>query len=426
MGTAGKVSKRGKARKTQETTATGATAEPAPFVSGRAHVLPLRIVIGCDTFAPDINGAARFAERLAAGLVARGHDVHVVAPGSAKRKHGVFRERIEREKLTVHRLPSHRMQMHEWLRFVLPWRATAHARRLLDQLQPDIVHIQSHFLIGRALIREAAKRNIPVVATNHVMPENIVDLWAMPKWLRSVVVRLGWADVDRVLRIASRVTSPTQRAADLLEKHTSRRNVLPISCGIDGSQYQAILDEKPEKRVVFVGRMTQEKHVDVLVRALARLDESVKLDLVGKGDERKNLEQLVRELGVEHRVVFHGKLEDAQLREILTKGSVFAIASIAELQSIATLEAMASGLPVVVANAAALPHLVEGNGFLFEPGDDAECAQHLRTILQLPHAEYVQLQRASLRKAKEHDIQKTFEAFESLYYEVGSYAAKGE
>ena len=51
---------------------------------------PLTVLIGADTFAPHINGAARFAERLAAGLVARGHDVHVMAPSAGHRHHGTF------------------------------------------------------------------------------------------------------------------------------------------------------------------------------------------------------------------------------------------------------------------------------------------------------------------------------------------------
>src|SRR5215207_5680820 len=50
----------------------------------------LRVLIGADTFAPDVNGAARFAERLAAGLVERGHEVHVMAP-AASRKHGTWK-----------------------------------------------------------------------------------------------------------------------------------------------------------------------------------------------------------------------------------------------------------------------------------------------------------------------------------------------
>ena len=54
----------------------------------------LTVLIGADTFFPDVNGAARFAERLAAGLVARGHDVHVMAPSKTWAQHGVFREVI--------------------------------------------------------------------------------------------------------------------------------------------------------------------------------------------------------------------------------------------------------------------------------------------------------------------------------------------
>ena len=56
----------------------------APTVDDPADARPLRILIGADTFAPDVNGAARFAERLAAGLVERGHDVHVMAPAASR------------------------------------------------------------------------------------------------------------------------------------------------------------------------------------------------------------------------------------------------------------------------------------------------------------------------------------------------------
>ena len=54
----------------------------------------IRVLIAADTFAPDVNGAARFAERLAAGLVARGHEVQIMAP-AASRKHGSWSEMHE-------------------------------------------------------------------------------------------------------------------------------------------------------------------------------------------------------------------------------------------------------------------------------------------------------------------------------------------
>ena len=376
---------------------------------------PLRILMGCDTFAPNINGAARFAERLSAGLAARGHEVHVAAPSANRRRTGTFSETIEGETLTMHRLASWRMPIHEWLRFVLPWTASAKARRVLDEVQPDVIHIQSHIVIGRALANEATKRGIRVIATNHIMPENILDLWAMPSMVRRTIVRWGWRDMDRVLSQAAAVTTPTRRSADYLESRTRRRGVHPVSCGIDATQYTPDLTPRHDRRVVFVGRMTQEKQVDVLIRALAHLENDVVLDLVGAGDQIPKLEQLARDLGVVDRVVFHGKVTDTDLRAALTRGSVFAIASIAELQSIATMEAMASGLPVVAADAMALPHLVHGNGALFTPGNDRELADRLREILDLPHERFRALQEASLRGIEIHDIERTLDVFEQLY-----------
>lgn len=380
---------------------------------------PLRILIGADTFAPDINGAARFAERLAAGLVQRGHDVHVVAPNTRYVDEPDRTETIEGAPMTVHRLPSVKLWWHEWLRFVWPWRSKHHARRVLDRVKPDVVHIQSHIVIGRGLAREARRRGIRVIATNHVMPENILDHTTLPDWANGYFVKLAWADAKRTFGLTTAVTTPTRRAADFLESAIDITGVIPISCGIDRTQYTADLEPRTENRIVFVGRMTAEKQVDVILRAVAKLDPALdaKLDLVGQGDQEHALQALAAELGIADRVVFHGLSTDEHLRATLTKGSVFAIASIAELQSIATMEAMASGLPVVAANAVALPHLVhEGeNGYLFEPGDVDALAERLTTVLTAAPEERLRMQRASIDGVLVHDINRTLDTFERLY-----------
>ncbi|WP_336659816.1 glycosyltransferase [Leucobacter sp. USHLN153] len=380
---------------------------------------PLRILIGCDTFFPDVNGAARFAERLAAGLVQRGHDVHVAAPSTRHNRTGAFSENIEGENMTVHRWASWRWYPHDWLRFVLPWRARGYARRLLDRVRPDVIHIQSHIVIGRALAIEGAKRGIRIIATNHVMPENVLDFTLLPEKAKRLFVRWGWNAADRVLRLAAAVTTPTRRAADFLERNTHRRGVLPVSCGLRASNYRADLTPRTENRLVFVGRVTLEKEIDVILRAIPRLEAEldVHFTIVGDGDQRKNLEKLAADLGISDRVEFTGRVTDEELRAHLTRASVFTIASIAELQSIATMEAMASGLPVVAANAMALPHLVHDgeNGFLFQPHNDRELASRIRRVLTMPHEEYERMQRASLAEVQVHDIDRTLDTFEALY-----------
>ncbi|MFC4138015.1 MULTISPECIES: glycosyltransferase [unclassified Microbacterium] len=380
---------------------------------------PLTILIGCDTFYPDINGAARFAERLAAGLVERGHDVHVVAPNTRYRRSETHTEVIEGESLTMHRLPSVRWLPHDWLRFVWPWRAKHYARKVLTEVQPDVVHIQSHIIIGRGLARIARQRGIPIVATNHVMAENILDHTAMPDFVNAPVLKLAWDDAERTLRMARAVTTPTRKAADFLEKTIDISGVVPVSCGIDRRNYTPVIAPREKNRLLFVGRLTGEKQVDVVLRAMTKLDPAldVHFDIAGGGDQRKNLEHLAGQLGLSDRVTFHGRVTDEELRDLYSRASVFVIASIAELQSIVTMEAMASALPVVGADAVALPHLVHDgeNGYLFEPGNVDDLAEKITRVLTASPAEYERMQRASLDGVAVHDINRTLDTFEALY-----------
>jgi len=387
----------------------------------------LTVVIGCDTFAPDVNGAARFTERLAAGLVARGHDVHIVAPGQQYRRVPAAPESIEGQQMMVHRLPAVRWKPHDWLRFVWPWRSKYYARRVLDAVKPDVVHIQSHIVIGRGLARIARQRRIPVVATNHVMAENILDFTVLPPLIDKLFLKLAWDDAERTFKMARAVTTPTRRAADFLESTVDLTGVIPISCGIDRANYRPDDSPRDRMRILFVGRLTTEKRVDVTLRAIARLvaeNEAARrapldlqFDIVGGGDQRSRLEQLTQSLGLQQYVTFQGRASDEQLIEFYRQASVFVIASVAELQSIATLEAMASGLPIIAADAVALPHLVHHgeNGYLFEPDNDAELAERLKDVLFADHEEWLRMQRASLDGVAVHDITRTLDTFEALY-----------
>ena len=396
--------------------------EPAPPADSPAEAAsprPLTVLIGTDTFLPHVNGAARFTERLAAGMVERGHDVHVMAPSATHREHGTFTEVIEGQAMTMHRVPSYRYLPHDWLTYVLPWMSKHYARKVLDEVQPDVVHIQSHIVIGRGLAREARKRGIPMIATNHIMAENVLDFTTLPPLLDKVVVKLAWDDAKRTFDMMRAVTTPTRRAADFLEATIKIDDVIPISCGIDARNYTADLAPRDANRIVFVGRLTTEKQIDVVLRAITKLDPAldVTFDIVGKGDQQRNLERLTAELGLEDRVTFHGRTSDDELRGYLSRASVFAIASIAELQSIATMEAMASGLPIVAANAVALPHLVHDgeNGYLFEPGNADDLAAKLTTVLTQTPQERLRMQQASLDGVKIHDMQRTLSTFEALY-----------
>jgi glycosyltransferase involved in cell wall biosynthesis len=394
-----------------------------PPTSGSANAATgssqkLTVLIGCDTFGPNVNGAAKFAERLAAGLVGRGHNVHIVAP-AASRKRGTFIEEHEGARMTVHRLRSWRWYPHDWLRFALPWRINQNSARILDEVKPDVVHFQSHIIVGRGLSIEAEKRGIRIIGTNHFMPENLLDFAVIPKWVHNFAIRVAWRAAARTFGRAEAVTTPTRKAADFLEEFTHLTDVHAISCGIDAHHYAPTFNPDGPNKIIFVGRVTGEKKIDVLIRAVKALDPSLNatLEIVGGGDLLNHHKSLVHQLGLDGRVTFTGYVTDAQLKAALASSKVFAMPSIAELQSIATMEAMATALPVVGANAMALPHLIHDgeNGYLFEPGNVSELTEKLTKVLTMPWAELEKMKQASLHFIKGHDITRTLDTFEALY-----------
>jgi glycosyltransferase involved in cell wall biosynthesis len=382
----------------------------------------MRILIGADTYAPHVNGAAAFAQRLAVALTVR-HEVHVAVPSTGYRSS----TGMTRDGVVEHRVRSLPMPGHPGFRFCAPLGLRAEARRILDEVQPDVLHVQSHFPLCRALIEAARSRNILIVATNHFMPENLVHYLPIGEAARLSVHGWAWRDAARVFALADVVTAPTPYAAALATVAGVPGPVLPISNGVDLARFRSRSEvgefrlrygvpDKPA--ITYVGRLDAEKNLDVVIRAFAKVRASMdaQLLLVGAGAERPKLSELAAEMNISEHVTFTGFVPDEDLRSAYAATTVFVNAGTAELQSLVTLEAMASGRPVVAADAAALPHLVENGetGYLFRPGDSDALADLLMLLLGDPqHAQA--LGRKARAVAEQHDESRTVAAFEQLY-----------
>jgi glycosyltransferase involved in cell wall biosynthesis len=377
----------------------------------------LTILIGADTFPPDVNGAAKFAERLAVGLVGRGHRVVVVAP-SPDEKFGPRIESHDGVDLEVYRLRSWRWFNHPWARFALPWEVGTDTRAILDEVKPDVVHIQSHINVGWGLVREAHEKGIRVIATNHFMPENIAQFLPLPQFGVDWLTRTLWKVAMKTYAMVNEATTPTRKAADYLERAVRRSGVHAISCGLDISNYRPVMGKRSEPYAMFLGRVEQEKRIEELLYALVRFPKTaLRVVIAGSGDDQGRLEKIARDNGIADRVEFRGHVDEQTLRTLLSEAAIFVMPSIAELQSIATMEAMASGLPIVAANAMALPHLVHDgkNGFLYEPRDISGLTAAIARVLDSSDSEYRAFQRESLSIVADHDINATLDRFEQIY-----------
>lgn len=380
---------------------------------------PLKVLIAADTYPPDVNGASVFCFRLARALHARGHEVHVMA---ARNDAGPDTVQVN-EEATIHRLQSVKAPTHEYYRLVFPWHARKSIGALLDEIQPDVVHVQCHYMIGEAAINEAEKRRIRTISTNHFMPENLEPFLPFPQWFRDIVSKNSWRDMGRLMRRTAAVTTPTGLAARTMSEHAGLDHVLPISNGIDSAAYERAPGEAVERPghpvVLFVGRLAVEKNVDVLIRAIGLMDPQldVHLEVVGDGEQRGPLRALVEELGLGERVHFLGHVSDAELHTAYLRADVFCQPGTAELQSLVSLEAMSASKPVVLADALALPHLVTDgdNGYLFAPGDPQDLAGKLTAVLTACEEERARMGRASHDRAVKHSQDKTIDLFERLY-----------
>lgn len=382
----------------------------------------MRILIAADTYYPHVNGASYFSHRLAQYLQAKGHTVAVIT-ASAK----VGREFSMRDGINTYGAPSIPVGVYHNFRSPLPFFANLEARRALDEFKPDIVHAQMHFLVSRAIIREANKRHIPVIATNHFMPENLVHYLPLPARVRRGIANAMWWDCTRVLRHAQLITAPTATAANMMHEHL---HAIPVSNGIDlarfnpqnnGDELRTRYNIPNKPTLLFVGRLDKEKKIDDILRAfkLTLQKTDGHLIIAGSGMERKALEALAKELAIENNITFTGFVPDVDLPNLYCLTDAFVIAGIAELQSIVTMEAMASGLPVVGVRAVALPELIHDgvNGFLFEDTDIKMLGDKMATLLSNEGLRK-QMGAKSLEIIAGHDVHKIISEFEALYQKL--------
>ena len=389
-------------------------------MSHPADKLPLTILIAAETYPPNINGAAQFGYRLAKGMHSRGHNVHVLAPGTEGGRS--FTEADS--EWPVHRLKSHAVPTHDYWRICLPWEIKRDISMLFDRVQPDVVHIQCHYMVGEYTLYEAVKRGIRVVATNHFMPENLNPFLPFPEWFKKIVAKNSWRDMGKVMGKAAVVTTPTPLAAKAMHEHAFLRKVLPLSNGIDSAAYELqpgeVLEPEDHPTVLFVGRLAEEKHVDVLIDAVAKTPPAlnVHLEIVGGGEVKAALQAQVARLGLGARVAFRGLITDEELRRTYLRAALFCQPGTAELQSLVTLEAMSASTPVLLANAMALPHLVDHgvNGYLFTPHDSTELADRITQLLSLPADDLDRMGKASRSMVDVHSLTATLATFEGLYY----------
>lgn len=349
----------------------------------------MRFAFVC-THAGSIGGSYVHVRDCSAALIREGHQVKVFVGGT-----GPFTESLDSMGVPYYSLTN----LTRPIRPDKDWRAIRELQSALTQYQPDLIscHSTKAGMVGRIAGKHAG---IPTLFTAHGW--TFVD--GIPPLQRKLVLaierycaKLGpqiicVCDEDRKLALANGIGDP--------DKFTVVHNGMP-----DFPDRSDPSTEPP--RIVSIARLDSQKDHPTLFNALSQLkDLPWNLDLVGDGERREEYEQMVRGLGIGDRVHFHGSQKN--VRPFLSQAHIFALVTNYEGFPRSTLEAMRTGLPVVVTDVNGCKEaLIEGETGLTVPLHDVDAlAQALRGLLIDP----VRRKRMGERGRQRYEDNFTFDA----------------
>jgi len=382
----------------------------------------MHIMIVTDQYPPMIGGVPTVTHNLALDFVERGHQVWVVAPSYGMRD----ARRLERG-VRVYRFSSFEWPSYKELR--IPFLPFMPVRNLIKKSEPDIIHIHSPVVLGNIAQLLAGGLRKPVIATNHYLPINMSRSLTSDSLIGKHFSNVSYSYLVNFCNRCEYVTAPTMTALQLLYDHGLRAPAKAISNGIDLTKFtpgerdpsirQRFKLPDDKQLILHINRLSEEKRVNVLIDAVAKMRSNAHVALVSTGPAEAELRAQVAQLGVEDRVSFLGYVREADLLALRRSSDIFVIPSEADLQSLATMEAMACGLPVVAANAYALPELVhhEKNGFLFKRGDSDDMAHYMDVLLEDAELR-ARMGAESLKIIAKHDRIQVLDQWEEIYHRL--------
>jgi 1,2-diacylglycerol 3-alpha-glucosyltransferase len=382
----------------------------------------MRVLIVTQTYSYG-NGQASFTIHLAEKMAQRGHQVLVIAPSEGMKSYSICQNDVRVEKVAA----LHMSVLHPTI-YITPF-PDSRVKQLLREFQPDVVHIQDHYFLCSAAVNEARRLGIPLIGTNHFLPENLLPFFRKFPSVQYLFTLPLWKMMLAVFNKLDVAITPSRTATRILQDQEIQIPVRTISNGVDTNRFR--LDPEIDRLSIrqtynlspdqtlflYVGRLDGEKGLDTLLEAISLVArDDFQLAIVGRGLYRQWLEKQAQELGLERRVVFIGFVGPDQLPALYNSADIFVMPSPEELQSIATLEAMACGKPVLAANGRALPELVEPgvNGYLFQPAQAEDAARRMNQLIE-EREKWSAMGQASFERSQEHSLQNTITHYEEQY-----------
>ena len=364
---------------------------------------------------PTYGGSGVVATELGKGLAQRGHQVHFITYKQPARLSNHFQENLF----------FHEVSSADYPLFEYPPYDTALASKLVDVVKYeglDLLHV--HYAIPHAAVAYMAKkilltegRYVPVVTTLHGTDITLVG--SNPAF--SPVVAFSINKSDGVTAVSKNLRQQTYNTFTVTKEIEVIYNFIDFDRfrKSDKDHFKKAIAPNDEKVLVHVSNFRKVKRVEDVIYVFEKVYAKVpcKLLLIGDGPERRNMEDLCRQIGLCDEIRFLGK-QDA-IEELLAVSDLFLMPSESESFGLAALEAMACEVPVISSNTGGLPEVnIHGEtGYMSDVGDIDDMAANAIRLLKDENL-LATFRANALAQAKRYDINNIVPQYERYYEKV--------
>ncbi len=365
---------------------------------------------------PTYGGSGVVATELGIELSKRGHEVHFITYKQPVRL-DLLGSNVHYHEVSVAEYPLFHYQPYE----------LALSSKLVDMAklhEIEILHV--HYAIPHAYAAYMAKKMlldegiyIPIVTTLHGTDITLVG--SQPMYKPAVTFSINQSDA--VTCVSESLKKDTLRLFDI------KRDIQVVTNFIDLDKHKhdfvdcqrSLLAEEHEKIISHISNFREVKRIPDIIQVFYNIQKEIpsKLMMVGEGPEKEPAEQLVRDMGIEDKVVFLGN--SYEIDRILCYSDLFMLPSKTESFGLSALEAMASSVPVISTNSGGLPEVnIHGvSGYLSHVGDIEDMSRNAIHILS--DESTLQKFKANARKeAKKFDLHEIVPQYEAIYEETMS------
>jgi len=380
----------------------------------------MKVVMCSDAYWPRVNGVSVSVDSFSRALIKAGHQVVIICsfyPESQtieSMANPVIEKPVNEYDPVIIRVPSFPLpiskedrvaKFHKWF-----W-----ISKQLNVFNPDIIHINSEFVIGEFGFYYAKLHSLPVVYTFHTLWEDYAINYIpyVPEFILRFVARTL---IKNMAKRASTIIAPSQQIHDVLKRYNVKSPVFLLPTGVDPEifkntpakveEFRKTLEVKypviAGKRILlFAGRVGKEKNISFILKMMPGIllrEPDVVLILAGNGPDLPSFEDEARSLGVFDHCIFTGYLERTDLSLVYAMADIFTFPSCTETQGLVTIEAMLSGTPVVAIGEMGTIAVMGGNNGGFMVKNDL--AEFTSRVLEL--LENSELYAQKVEEAKKH------------------------